>query len=205
MHGIQPWRAECRSSNPFYRTWCARRPNLRICCQEKEIRGPTGRRFQELLHSSRDAGPMNGSSSGGAPAGHRRGTTIWWCIFRHYSLHPFLKLLPPFPMCPALPDSKYYGGSAPSRTDRSTVDPAQHPRRKRGAGQGPERFPCSLTTRSTKEEPNSVPAALPRLPRSTSPWPPGRTSTCSPASSPPDQRRKWVRTAPGPYPPDWSR
>ncbi len=30
-------------------------------------------------------------------------------------------------MCPALPDSKYYGGSAPSRTDRSTVDPARAP------------------------------------------------------------------------------
>jgi hypothetical protein len=29
----------------------------------------------------------------------------------------------------------------------------------------------------------------PQLPRSTSPWPPGRTSTCPPASSPPDQRR----------------
>jgi hypothetical protein len=92
-------------------------------------------------------------------------------------------------MYPALPDSEYYGGSAPLRTDRSTVDPAQTPRRKRGTGQGPERFPCSRTTRSTKEEPNSVPAASPQLPRSTSPWPPGRTSTCSPASSPPDQRR----------------
>ena len=30
-------------------------------------------------------------------------------------------------MCPALPDSQYYGGSAPSRTDRSTVDPARPP------------------------------------------------------------------------------
>jgi len=28
-------------------------------------------------------------------------------------------------MCPALPDSEYYGGSAPSRTDRSTVDPTR--------------------------------------------------------------------------------
>ena len=104
---------------------------------------------------------------------------------RHYSLHPFSKLLPPFPMCPALPDSQYYGGSAPSRTNRSTVDPARKTTPEAfGIGQGPERFPCSLTTRSTKEEPNSVPAASPRLPRSTSPWPPGRTSTCPPASSP---------------------
>jgi hypothetical protein len=28
-------------------------------------------------------------------------------------------------MCRALPDSDYYRGSAPSRTDRSTVDPTQ--------------------------------------------------------------------------------
>ena len=48
-----------------------------------------------------------------------------------------------------------------------------HPRRKCGDGQEPRRFPCSLSIRSTKEEPNSVPAASPRLPRSTSPWPPG--------------------------------
>src|SRR3954470_6780052 len=48
------------------------------------------------------------------------------------------------------------------------------------AGRGPRRFPCSLTIRSTKEEPNSVPAASPRLPRSTSPWPPDQTSTCPP-------------------------
>jgi len=32
--------------------------------------------------------------------------------------------LSPFPMWPALPASEYYGDSAPSRTDRSTVDPA---------------------------------------------------------------------------------
>ena len=42
----------------------------------------------------------------------------------------------------------------------------------RGDGQEPRRFPCSLSIRSTKEEPNSVPAASPRLPRSTSPWSP---------------------------------
>ena len=91
------------------------------------------------------------------------------------------------------------------RTDRSTVDPAQTPRRKRGTGQGPERFPCSLTSRSTKEEPNSVAAASPQLPRSTPPWPPGRTSIYPPVSSPSRPTPGWVRTAPGPYPPDWSR
>jgi len=37
-----------------------------------------------------------------------------------------------------------------------------------------ETVPTFTVIRSTKEEPNSVPAASPRLPRSTSPWPPGR-------------------------------
>lgn len=55
----------------------------------------------------------------------------------------------------------------------------------RRTGRGSERFPCSLTIRSMKEEPNSVPAASPRLPRSTSPWPPEPTPTCPPRSSPP--------------------
>jgi hypothetical protein len=30
----------------------------------------------------------------------------------------------PFALCPALPDSDYYGGSAPPRPDRPTVGPA---------------------------------------------------------------------------------
>ena len=44
--------------------------------------------------------------------------------------------------------------------------------------------PVFTVIRSTKEEPNSVPAASPRLPRSTSPWPPRTTPTCLPESSP---------------------
>jgi hypothetical protein len=47
----------------------------------------------------------------------------------------------------------------------------------------PETVPTFTVIRSTKEEPNSVPAASPRLPRSTSPWPPGPTSTSQPESS----------------------
>ncbi len=49
-------------------------------------------------------------------------------------------------------------------------------------GRDPRRFPRSPVIRSTKEEPNSVPAASPRLPRSTSPWPPGPTSASLPGS-----------------------
>jgi len=33
----------------------------------------------------------------------RRCATIRWCLFRHCSLHPFSKLLPPFPMCTGSP------------------------------------------------------------------------------------------------------
>jgi hypothetical protein len=43
--------------------------------------------------------------------------------------------------------------------------------------------PTFTVIRSTKEEPNSVPAASPRLPRSTSPWPPEPTPTSRPRSS----------------------
>ena len=40
------------------------------------------------------------------------------------------------------------------------------------AGTRSRRFPCSLTVRSSKEAPGYTPAASPRLPRSTSLWPP---------------------------------
>ena len=61
----------------------------------------------------------------------------------------------------------------------------RYPRWQRGGRARTETVPVFTAIRSTKEEPNSVPAASPRLPRSTSPWPPGRTSTCPPGSSPP--------------------
>src|ERR1039458_5734165 len=44
--------------------------------------------------------------------------------------------------------------------------------------------PAFTVIRSTKEEPSSTPAASPRLPRSTSPWPPGPASASLPGSSP---------------------
>ena len=55
--------------------------------------------------------------------------------------------------------------------------------------------PAFTVIRSTKEEPNSVPAASPRLPRSTSPWPPEPTSTCLPGSSPPSHSRTGAHRA----------
>ncbi len=133
-----------------------------------------------------------------------RSATVRWCLFRHYSIRPFSKLLPPFPMCTGSPRLGVLRRLRPVST--RSVDDGPSPTTALAArmkGRGSRRFPCSLSIRSTKEEPNSVPAASPRLPRSTSPWPPESTSTCPPRSSPPTFRR--VRTAPGPYPPDWSR
>ena len=34
---------------------------------------------------------------------NQRSATIRWCVFRHYSLLPFSKLLPPFPLCSGFP------------------------------------------------------------------------------------------------------
>jgi hypothetical protein len=62
--------------------------------------------------------------------------------------------------------------------------------------------PVFTVIRSTKEEPDSVPAASPRLPRSTSPWSPGQPSKTNLGVPHPRGR---VRTAPGPYPPDLSQ
>ena len=58
--------------------------------------------------------------------------------------------------------------------------------------------PVFTVIRSTKEEPDSVPAASPRLPRSTSPWSPGQSLNTGPGVPRPSGR---VRAAPGPYPP----
>ena len=50
--------------------------------------------------------------------------------------------------------------------------------------------------RSTEEEPSSTPAASPRLPRSTSPWPPGPAPTRLPGRSPPPDRAGAHRARP---------
>ena len=131
-----------------------------------------------------------------------RGGGVHRRVFRHYSLLPFSIPLPPFPMCRAFPGSKYYGGSAPSRPDRQSTCPAQAPGPDARRIGGTEMVPVFTVIRSTKEEPDSAPAASPRLPRSISPWSPGRPSY--PAQELPTNAR-WVRTAPGPYPPDSSR
>jgi hypothetical protein len=52
-----------------------------------------------------------------------------------------------------------------------------------------ETVPTFAVIRLTKEEPNSVPAVSPQLPRRTSPWPPKPTSASLPGSSPPSHNR----------------
>jgi len=55
--------------------------------------------------------------------------------------------------------------------------------------------PMFTAIRSTKEEPDFAPAASPRLPRSTSPWPP--CGKCEPAREFPDHSNSQGCTAPG--------
>ena len=84
----------------------------------------------------------------------------------------------------ALPGSEYYGGSAPSQAGRPTAGPARIPRWPRKTGQTGT-VPVFTAIRSTKEEPDFVPAASPRLPRSTFTVASGRTIHESARSSPP--------------------
>ena len=77
-----------------------------------------------------------------------------------------------------------------------------------GTGVRTGTVPVFTVIRSTKEEPDFVPAASPRLPRSTSPWPPTEPPMDRPGvprHHPPTRetgdRRRRVRTAPSPYPP----
>jgi len=105
-------------------------------------------------------------------------------------------------MCTPLACSDYYDGSAPSQPDRSTVDPAPSPPWTGGARA--ETVPVFTVIRSTKEEPDFAPAASPRLPRSTSPWPPCRDCEPRPGVPRPVMREQ-RRTAPGPDPPGSSR
>ena len=105
-------------------------------------------------------------------------------------------------MCRAFPGSEYYGGSAPSWTGRRSVRSADAPGRMPGGSGRTRTVPVFTVIRLMKEEPDSVPAASPRLPRSTSPWSPGRSS--KPTQEFPT-RNRLRRTALGPYPPGSSR
>jgi len=70
--------------------------------------------------------------------------------------------------------------------DRSAVD-APNPNHRTGCAATGRTgtVPVFTVIRLMKEEPDSVPAASPRLPRSTSPWSPGQSLKASHRSSPP--------------------
>jgi len=111
-------------------------------------------------------------------------------------------LLAPFAMWPAFPASDYYGASAPTgvisrrRACPSAVLAARQWGRHRAV-------PTFISNRSTSEASSSTPAASPRLHRRSSPWPPGRLSHRD-QKFPATAKRRRVRTATSPYPPDLS-
>jgi hypothetical protein len=128
-----------------------------------------------------------------------RATCIHRWIFQHRSILVFSFPLPPFPRWPAFPASEYYGGSAPSRPDRSTVDPTHNPCWRPGSWVRTETVPTFTALRSTGEEPHFVPAASPWLRRGHSPWPPGGRIHTRPGVVPtPGPRARPVGCAPLP-------
>ena len=98
-----------------------------------------------------------------------RATRIHGWVFRHHSVLVFSFPLPPFPMCRALPGSEYYGGSAPFRPDRSTVNPTPAPCWLHRKGVRTGTVPTFTDIRSTGEESHFVPAASSWLRRGHSP------------------------------------
>jgi hypothetical protein len=109
-----------------------------------------------------------------------RGAGIHRRVFRHYSIRPFSIPLPPFPMCTGFPRLGVLRRLRPA-LDRSTVGAPSRPPGAGCPGSGGTRtVPMFTAIRSTKEEPDSVPAASPRLPRSTSPWSPGQPPKAAP-------------------------
>jgi hypothetical protein len=126
-------------------------------------------------------------------------------VERHHSVVHLSALQPPslLETAAALPHVRGLSPARSTTTAPPRLDPIgrrwtqpDRPHRRCGSGRGPRRFPCSLSIRSTKEEPSSVPAASPRLPRSTSPWPPEQTSTCPPPKFPTDHPTGTHRTRP---------
>jgi len=114
--------------------------------------------------------------------------------------------LPPFPMCPALPDSQYYGGSASPRPDQSTTNPARHAHAGCAFHVGKaEDFPvftsCSLTEGGTRLSACGTRQQLLLSP--SPPAPPTESDSIPKRSGCPSLRQPSVRARP--YPQGWRR
>jgi hypothetical protein len=106
---------------------------------------------------------------------------------RHCSIRPFSKPLPPFPMRAGSPRLGVLRRLRPA-PDRSAVDaPSPTSHTGRAVVGRPGTVPVFTVIRSTKEEPDSIPAASPRLPRGTSPWSPGQSVKTSPGVPHPNE------------------
>jgi len=157
-----------------------------------------------------DAGGTAGGSGCVRNAGwrrHRQCETAMWSAGRGWSADAgaVSQPLPPFAMWPAFPTSDYYGGSAPPDLFGGRCaypDPqAGYP----PIGSHDRVVPVFTVVRSSKEEPDCVPAASPWVRRRPSPWPPSPALVYLLEVSHPTLHIGWLRTAPSPYPPDLSR
>jgi hypothetical protein len=120
---------------------------------------------------------------------------------------PGLPVLPLPTCCPPSPCTRLSRARTTTRTPprpdavnrrRACPPPDWMP----GGKGGTRALPTFTTIRSTSEPPSSTPAASPRLRRRPSTWPPHRRIDPASESPPPIAV---ACTAPGPYPPDWSR
>jgi hypothetical protein len=146
------------------------------------------------ISDTRDHDPAGAGSGAPAFAGASFGIAVSFLLVTAAALRPVtgspgLRLLRRLRPVPAR--SADGGPSPPRRAGRAA----------RRARTGT--VPVFTAIRSTEEEPDFVPAASPRLPRSTSPWPPAEPSMNRPGvpRPPPAHDGKRVRAAPGPYPP----
>lgn len=113
-----------------------------------------------------------------------------------------LGLLAPFPMCPPLACSEYYGASAPPAAhSRPRTCPPPRPAARTGGR--PQTVPTFTSYRSASSAPSCTPAASPRLRRRPSPRPPHRPTHPASELTAPVDGGHLLHT--GPYPPDLSR
>ena len=176
--GVGPARGALLAEGPF------RRPALR-----------TGRARSRAPGSPRvpmsEGSPIGAAWSGSpvpAPPPRRGSATVRRCspASSQPSSPSATHSLPSFTRWSAFPTADYSEGSVPARTRRPTAGLPEIGR------SGP--VPTFTTHRSTGWVPRYSPAASPRLPRSSSPWPPHGRNVRPPRSCP-TRRSERARTA----------